>query len=240
MSDDSKLLGPAGDMSKPGWLSEIAQIDPRLAYSLVGGPATLEKVRENPQLGVGAQGYIRPDLIGWGVPSCGWGWEIINLCAQFEDTAANQYIPAKQGGIVEQDLWVRKVVYTVTRPNAFQGNIFKGQSDHFNKLNPGLKFSLIVNSWCKYLISPDFTPLENIEQVFECVCPIGFVLSCNSQMTAQITNCRALFDTSETNTEIPTEVTITFHAIRLPTRYDACSVEKAAAALVEMGILKAA
>lgn len=238
MNDDKKLLGPSVDMGKPGWLGEIAQIDPRLAYSLVGGPAALEKSKES-QLGVGSQGIIRPDLLGWGKASCGWGWEIINLSAQFEDTAANQVIPAKQSGIVEQDLWIREVKYTVARPNAFQGNILKGESDHYNKLNPNIKFSLIVNSWCRYLISPDFTPLENIEQVFECVCPIGFVLSCNSQMTAQFTNCRALFDTSETNSEIPTEVTISFHAIRLPTRYDACAVDAAAAALVEMGILKA-
>jgi hypothetical protein len=192
-------------------LGEVARCDPQLAHAL-----------------------IRPDLLGWGEPSCGWGWEIINLTGRFVDTTADQpNVIGQLNGIVEADLWVRKVTYTVRRPNAFPGNIFKAQSDYFNSQNPNIDFTLTVKSYCRYVISDTFTPLENIEQTFECVCPVGFVLGCSSQMTAQFINRRAL-----AVDENPTEAIISFHAIRLPTRYDSCSIEKAVQALQEQGILQ--
>lgn len=194
----------------PGFLGMVAACDPQLANAI-----------------------IRPDLIGWGEPSCGWGWEILNLSGTFDSGAANQQIPFQLAeGIVETDLWVRSVTYTVQRPRAFEGNIFKAQSDYFNRLNPNINFTLTVKSYCRYVISPTETPLENIEQKFECVCPVGFVLGCSSQFSGTFTTLRTLAED-----EIPTIVTITLHCVRLPTRYDSCGVNKAIARLQKFGIL---
>jgi len=171
-------------------------------------------------------------MLGWDEASGGWGWEIINLVGRFNDGAANQSVQGQLTGIVETDLWVRKVTYTVQRPNAFAGNIFKAQSDWYNRLNPNINFTLSVKSYARYMISPEPTPLENIEQVFECVCPIGFVLGCSTQMSAFFTNLRAF-----AADEVPTIATITMHAIRLPTRYDSCGVNQAVTALQKYGLL---
>lgn len=184
----------------------------------------------DPQL---AASFLRPDLIGWGEPSCGWGWEIINLAATFTALTADQTLPAQMNGVVEADLWIRKVVYTVQRPNAFAGNIFKAQSDYFNRLNPNINFTMSVKSYCRYLISEDAMPLENIEQVFECVCPVGFVLGCSSQIAMQFTNLRAL-----ATDENPTTATVSLHGTRLPTRYDSCGPKEAVARLQKYGYLK--
>lgn len=191
-------------------LGEVAQVDPRLANAI-----------------------IRPDLLGWGEPSCGWGWEILNLTGSFTAGAAGQNIEfQQQRGPTETDLWIRTVTYSVQRPNAFPGNIFKGQADYYNSLQPDINFTLVVSSYCKYVISPTMTPLQSISQQFECVCPVGFVIGCSGQLSGQFTNLREF-----TEGENPTIVTITLHAVRLPTRYDSCGVNEAVLRLQKMGIL---
>jgi hypothetical protein len=129
-------------------------------------------------------------------------------------------------------MWVRSVTYTVKRPNAFAGNIFKAQSDYFNSLNPNIDFQLTIKSYCQYVIAPDFTPLENIEQVFECVCPAGFVLGCSTNILAEFVNTRDF-----ANDEIPTIVAVTLHAMRLPTLWGQCGFDDAVAALKEFGLI---
>ncbi|SRR6266542_601380 len=197
---------------------EVALADPKLAYALVG-----PKVPELQNLGVGALvPRLSPVLT---IPDCPWAWEIINLCASFVSGTAGKTISAQLAGVISRDLWVRKITYTVRRPNAFAGSIFKAQSDHFNKLNPNVDFTLIVKSYWNYVISADPTPLENIEMVFECVCPVGFVLGCASTISATFTLLRAL-----AADEIPYNVCISLHAVSLPRRYD-CSLDEALVAL---------
>lgn len=196
---------------QPGFLGTLAQCDPRLAASI-----------------------IRPDLIGWGEPACGWGWEIIKLSAEFSSTAADQHIDYNlQNGVITSDLWVRKVTYTVRRPSAFAGSIFKAQSDYFNMLNPNIDFTMTVKSFCRYVISPTETPLETISNHFECVCPVGFVLGCNASISGQFINKRAL-----ASDETDTEAVIVLHCVRLPTRYESCSLKTARDLLEGMGVLR--
>lgn len=202
----STLAKPA--FGGPQFLGQIAAYDPRLAYTLLQVPGLIR-----------AGGFIDTG-----------GWEIINLVGRFESGAANTQVQAKLQGIVEADLWVRRVTYTVRRPRAFAGNIFKAQSDYFNKLNPNIDFTLIVNSYCRYFISPEPTPLENIETVFECVCPAGLVLRCAASMVATFTIRRDLAPD-----EIPTEAIISLHCTRLPRDiYGACGSESILAALADV------
>lgn len=199
------------------WLGDIAQHDPKLAYTLL----------RSGQLTAG--GYVDTG-----------GWEIINLKGTFTSPAADQTVKGQLFGTVEADLWVRRVTYTVRRPFAFAGNIFKAQSDYFNKLNPNIDFTLLINSYNRYVISPEQTPLENIETVFEAVAPAGLVLRCSANIVATFTNTRPLIPTSGTPSvgEIPTEAIISLHATRLPTNvYGSCNQDMAIAMLQEMGYL---
>lgn len=195
---------------QPGFLGTVAHCDPRLAAAI-----------------------IRPDALGVGEPACGWGWEIITLAGQFSGTAADQHISYNlQNGIVSQDLWVRKVTYTVRRPSFATGSLWKAQSDYFNMLNPNIDFIMEVKSFCNYLISPTETPLETISNHFECVCPVGFVLGCNANISGQFINKRTLGDD-----ETDTEAVIVMHCVRLPTPYRTCSIKHARELLKEIGLV---
>lgn len=196
-------------VKRPTWLGEIACHDPRLAYTLL-------KAQD-----VNAGGYVDTG-----------GWEIINLKGEFTSLAAEQEVSGQMNGIVEADLWVRRVTYTVRRPNAFAGNIFKAQSDYYNRLNPNIDFTLLVNSYCRYLIAPEQTPLENIETVFECVCPAGMILRCSANIKATFVNLRALSET-----ENPTQAIISLHCTRLPRDvYGSCQGEMAIEYLRQKGL----
>jgi hypothetical protein len=213
----SDWILPGGDIT----LGQVARSDPRLAAALLPPQVQGE--------GVGVGGHNPLDLITLADTCPAFIWRPLNICATFTTTEPKT-IKGQVEGIITRDLWIRKVVYTVRRPNAFAGSIFKAQSDHFNKLNPNVDFTLIVRSYFDYVISPDPTPLENIEMVFECVCPIGFVIGCAATIEADFTLRRAL-----AADEIPYEVCITLHAITLPRRYD-IGLQVAVAALAAQGV----
>lgn len=246
MQNPSKqgLLGPSVDPAARGWLTNVAVLDPRLAVAVLGGLERVEQIRDAVRgdpvkkagsVGAAGSAVIRPDMLGWGEPSCGWGLEHLNIRGTFSSGECDSFINAKMDDPpTTSEMWVRKITYTVKRPNAFAGNIFKAQSDYYNRLNPNIDFTLLINSYCKYVIAPDPTPLENIEEVFECVCPIGFVLGCATNITSRMVLTR---DYSTTDGEIPAEVVITLSAVRLPTSYGACSIERAVEALTSCGIL---
>lgn len=228
-------------------VKELAAHDPVLAYNV--HRLTIERIKAQkrqggavaarPPSGDGTVGredatlpYIDPTLLGWGEPSCGWGWQILNLTGTWTSGAADQSVQGQLNGIVTADLWVRKVTYTMQRPNAFVGSIFKAQSDENFKRNPLTNFELTIQSYCQYIISDTPTPLENIEATFECVCPVGFVLGCSTQMTSRYTNLWTFDDE-----DVPINAVISFHGVRLPTRYDNCGVNHAVAELLEAGLI---
>lgn len=192
-----------------GFIGDCAMWDPQLAFTLL-------------QTGSHAGGYIDTG-----------GWEIFNLAGTFTTGVANETVEGVIQGLVEADLWVRQVDYTVRRPNAFPGNILKAQSDDANKRNPNVNFTLTINSYCRYLISPQQTPLENIPIRFECVCPVGLVLRASASIQSQFTLLR---DLDEDDGEIPMDAVITLHATRLPLgMYGQASREQAIAMLTELG-----
>jgi len=196
-------------VKKPQWLGDVAACDARLAYTLL-------------QSGMAPGGYVDTG-----------GWELINLVGRWESGTANQTVQGEQLGIIEADLWIRRVKYTVRRPLAFPGSIFKSQADYFNMLNPNIDFTFIVNSFCRYVISPKPTPLENIREVFEASAPAGMVLRCSADVLVEYTNNRAL-----AADEIPTEAIITLSGTRLPPGiYGGCTEVQAREVLKELGLL---
>lgn len=162
------------------------------------------------------------------------GWELLNITGTWTSGAANQAVVGDLSGIVEADLWIHMVKYTVQRPNAFAGSIFKSLADEMNKLNPNVNVQLLINSLCRYLPSPDIsTPLENILEMFECSCPTGLVLTCGASIEATFTNLRAL-----ASDENPTHAVITLSATRLPRgSYSSCGYADSIKRLRDAGLL---
>lgn len=213
MDEDNKRLAAAPSApssGRPMWLGDIGQFDPNLAMTLL-------------QCGkIDSSGYAD---IG--------GWEMISLVGRWTSTAADQNVEGQINGVVTSDMWIRKVMYTVRRPLAFPGSVFKAQSDYYNAKNPNIDFQLTINSYARYLISPEFSPLENIETAFECVCPVGLVLRCSASIKALFTNLRAF-----AADENPTEAIITMHGTRLPSEYyGTCNAEQSRAVLRELKYL---
>jgi len=200
----SAALARARRAAAPQWLGGIALQEPRLAHTLL-------------QAAKKGLGY-RMAGDGWLVTETN-GWVMLSVKARWDATTADKPVLGQMLGTVESDIWIRRVTYTVRRPNFAAGSIWKAQSDYFNRLNPNIDLnSLIIHSFCNYLINTEPTPLENIEAVFECVCPAGLVLKCSATFDALFTNLRTL-----QADEVPTEAIITFHGTRLPTGlYNGC------------------
>jgi hypothetical protein len=169
-------------------LGEVALRDPRLACTL-----------------------LRGDLVGCRGEIAYRGWEVVNLVARFTSIQADQNVEAKTLENICYDLWVREIRYTVRRPLFQAGSPWKGQWDYFNMKNPNIDVTLIIKSCCDYAIAPDPTPLENLIVRFECDCPGGLILTAGATFDSFFNNNRAL----EAG-EVPTEVVVTFHAVRIP------------------------
>lgn len=206
---------------KPQWLGDVACYDAKLAYSAL-------------QAGVVEGGYVTDTS----------GWEVLSLTGTWGGPTNTADIPANTGinailtppGIVEADLWVRKVTYTVRRPVAFpNGGVFRAQSDYFNSLNPNIDATLLVNSFCRYWISPAPTPLELIPEAFSYACPAGLVFRCSANVESSMHNTRTFL---AVNGETEVTATITFHCLRLPAGiYGGCDEQQARAVLRELGYL---
>lgn len=208
----------------PATLSEIASFDPKLAFTL----ANAGQIPTGTYLDAG-------------------GWQIVNISATFgaADAAAN--IPAETTvkgqltGTMQNDLWIRKVTYTVRRPNAYAGNIFKAQSDYFNAQNPNIDFQLEVDSYKRYVISSAYTPVEDVRIAFDESAPAGLVLGPQSSVQSLFINRRVFFGSQLPGNfgvgENPTQVIITMHGTRLPSDvYSSVSIEEATEYLRARGI----
>lgn len=206
---------------KPQWLGDVACYDAKLAYVAL-------------QAGLAPGGYVTDT----------GGWEILSLTGRWGDEDNTADIPANTGvvgklqppGIVEADLWVREVKYTVRRPFAFPtGGVFRAQSDYFNMLNPCIDATLEIDSFCRYLISPSPTPLELIPASFSFAAPAGIVLRCSASMVSNMSNARTFL---ASNGETEVDAAITFHCLRLPAGlYGGCDEQQAKAVLRELGYL---
>jgi hypothetical protein len=227
MTDPKEKTGGLRDLVLPGGLTlgQVAAVDPRLAAALLP-----QMPQRRDEFGVGSHSIESLDQLALLQDPCpAFMLKAIPICGTFTSTEPKT-IPAQFGTLITRDLWIRKITYTVRRPNAFAGSIFKAQSDVNNALNPNVDFTLTVKSFTDYAIVSTPTPLETLDLVFECVCPIGFVLGCAATIQADFTLRRAL-----AADEVPYEVCIVFWAITLPRSYN-ISLEVAIAALAARGI----
>lgn len=79
-------------------------------------------------------------------------------------------------GTIAQRTWIEKIDYSLLVPNAFAGNVFKTLWDSQLKQQPGINVKLSIRSGPRYVVSPQFTPLENLAQLWAVRWPAGWPL----------------------------------------------------------------
>src|SRR5271166_3838013 len=77
---------------------------------------------------------------------------------------------------IAQRTWIDNITYSLQQPNVFAGNIFKTLYDTMLKQAPGISCQIQVQSGPRYLVSPQFTPLENVAPLLQQHYPAGWPL----------------------------------------------------------------
>lgn len=101
----------------------------------------------------------------------------LNASAIFSSFAVPQ-IPV-EGDLdttIAQRTWIDNITYSLDQPNCFAGNIFKPLYDAMLKAHPGVSTRVTVQSGPRYLVSPQYTPLENFANMFASRYPSGWPL----------------------------------------------------------------
>lgn len=126
-------------------MSELAIRDPVAAYGIALGipqiPWSASMSGVFPTLTVGSVA----------VPSFGPATGVIPVSVTFDPSV-----------IPQQRTWVNNMNYTLYCPNVFPNQVFKPQFDANLKLTTGIIVKLEVFGGPKYVVSPNYTPLENL------------------------------------------------------------------------------
>ena len=191
-----------GQEPTPQWVSEIACLDPIAAYGMV-----------------------------LGIPRVPISF---NAAGNFPTTLALGAIPIEAGldTTIAQRTWIDNITYDIQLPNLFVGSVFKAQSDAFLRQSPGISIRLTVHSGPRYLVSPNFTPLDNFVSTFTERWPRGWPLfkQQNIDVEYQLTQLPI------GSTSGPYIVTLTFNGWQfLDHTVDEISVDVAARKLRELG-----
>jgi hypothetical protein len=77
---------------------------------------------------------------------------------------------------IVQRTWIDNIAYSLQQPNVFAGNIQKPDYDFKLKQQPGISVQVQVQSGPRYLVSPQYTPLENFSNLFAMRWSLGWQL----------------------------------------------------------------
>lgn len=101
----------------------------------------------------------------------------MNASALFSSFAVPQLpVEGDLDTTIAQRTWIDNVTYSLAQPNVFSGNVFKTLYDSQLKQAPGVSIQIAVHSGPRYLVSPQYTPLENFSDVFTRRWPAGWPL----------------------------------------------------------------
>ena len=128
----------------------------------------------------------------------------MNAVAQFNSPATDATpIIGALDTTITQETWIQRMNYSIIQPNAFQGNIFKSQSDYYFKFASGINISMEINSGPRYVTSIEPTPIENAADLLACNWPSGWPLFCEQSL-------RVFFTLSQSPPTVPLIVTLSF------------------------------
>jgi hypothetical protein len=102
---------------------------------------------------------------------------VMNCAASFSSFALDQLpIEGDLDTVIPDRTWIARIDYSLAQPNVFSGNVFKTLYDSNLKAAPGVSVRVSVHSGPRYLVAPNFTPLENFANVILDTWPAGWVL----------------------------------------------------------------
>jgi len=159
----------------------------------------------------------------------------MNAAAIFSSFAVPQ-IPV-EGDLdttIAQRTWIDNISYSLAQPNVFSGNVFKTLYDAMLKAAPGVSVQVAVHSGPRYLVSPQYTPLENFAPLLLQRYPAGWPLF--KQQSIKVNFMLTAPPPSVQPNGPPYVVTMTFNGWQfLDHTLDEMSADKAAACLKSMG-----
>jgi hypothetical protein len=135
---------------------------------------------------------------------------------------------------IAQRTWIDNMQYSLQQPNVFAGSVFKTLYDAMLKAQTGISIRCTVHSGPRYLVSPNFTPLENFVNLISSRWPAGWPLfkQQNIQVEFMLTQSPPSSDVNGP----PYNVTLTFNGWQfLDHTVDEISVDVAASKLRELG-----
>jgi hypothetical protein len=135
---------------------------------------------------------------------------------------------------IAQRTWIDNIQYDLQQPNVFSGNIFKTLYDANLRFAPGVSVLVTVHSGPKYLVAPNFTPLNNLVNLLASRWPAGWPLFKQQSILVQMQLTQAPPGTGGNGP--PYVVTITFNGWQfLDHTVDEIAVDVAACELRKMG-----
>lgn len=101
----------------------------------------------------------------------------MNATGTFASFAPNQNpIEGDLDTTIATRTWIHRITYAVAQPNVWSGNIYKTTYDSELRKSPGVSVKVTVHSGPRYLVSPQYTPLENFVNLIEDAWPAGWPL----------------------------------------------------------------
>lgn len=160
----------------------------------------------------------------------------MNCSASFSSFALDQQpIEGDLDTTIAQRTWIDNIQYSLQLPNVFSGNIFQPQYIANLKQSPGINVQMIVQGGPRYLVSPNFTPIENFINLMDSSrWPGGWPLF--KQQSIQVFFDLVVAPPSADPNGPPYNVTMTFNGWQfLDHTVDEVSVDVAARKLRELG-----
>lgn len=112
----------------------------------------------------------------------------MNIRSSFTDstTSVSNPVSFENGATrVNQPSIIDQIVYSITAPNAFPGDVFKTLNDFFYKQQSGIQAQLWVDGMPRYSVAPFFTPLETLLSGLAEGWPLGWVMNYNQTVEMQ-------------------------------------------------------
>lgn len=138
------------------------------------------------------------------VPIC------LNIMAIFSSFDLNQVpVEGSLDQTITQRIWIDNMQVSLQQPNVFAGNVFKTLYDAMLKSQPGISVKVTVLGCPRYLVSSQFTPIENLINQFASRWPAGWPLYRNQSIKSEFILTQAPPATSPNAP--PYNVTLTFN-----------------------------
>jgi hypothetical protein len=131
---------------------------------------------------------------------------------------------------IDTRTWIKNISISVQQPNSFPGNIFATQYLENLKRNTGVNAKIQVSSGPRYIESLNFTPLENIANVWAANWPNGWRIDRLQTIDVDMI-------LTQTPNSTPYTVVVTFNGFQFADPdLDRISTTEAVAALAQAGI----